>query len=65
MRCKRCKQIKSDNLRLHCECSGEYQMSETRGELLKRLQVTGNVAEWHDLALLASVVDWLKDSVGA
>jgi hypothetical protein len=32
---------------------------------LKRLQVTGNVAEWHDLALLASVVDWLKDSIGA
>ncbi|ORY88326.1 DNA polymerase epsilon catalytic subunit A [Leucosporidium creatinivorum] len=65
VRCQRCKQIKSDNLRLHCECSGEYQMSETRGELLKRLQVTGNVAEWHDLALLASVVDWLKDSIGA
>lgn len=50
---------------MHCECSGEYQMSETRGELSKRLQVTGNVAEWHDLALLATVVDWLKESIGA
>lgn len=63
LRCARCKQIKSDNLRSHCNCSGDYDMSETRQELLRRLQVTGNVAEFHDLQLLTAVVEWTRESI--
>ena len=64
LRCARCKQIKSDNLRVNCECSGEYQPFESKQELLRRLQVTGNVAEFHELDTLAGVIEWTRSVIG-
>ncbi|GAA5968501.1 hypothetical protein JCM11641_007661 [Rhodosporidiobolus odoratus] len=60
LRCGKCKTMKSENLRSTCDCSGQYQMSETRQDLAKRLQVTANVAAFHRLATLTSAVDWLR-----
>lgn len=60
LRCLRCKSIKTDNLRLNCECSGEYGMAEGRVEVLRRLGVVGNVAEWHGLEVLGDVVRTMK-----
>ncbi|GAA5902780.1 hypothetical protein JCM6882_004064 [Rhodosporidiobolus microsporus] len=60
LRCGKCKTMKAENLRANCDCSGEYQMAETRGELLKRLQVTANVAAFHRLTTLSSAVDWMR-----
>lgn len=64
LRCGRCKQIKSDNLRIHCECSGEYVMSETKANLLRRLQVTGNVAEAHSLQTVTACIESLRAMIG-
>lgn len=64
LRCARCKQIKSDNLRVNCECSGDYVTSESKTDLLRRLQVTGNVAEFHDLDILAGVIEFTRQSIG-
>ncbi|GAA5995500.1 DNA polymerase epsilon catalytic subunit [Rhodotorula paludigena] len=63
LRCGKCKTMKAENLRASCDCSGEYRMSETKQELAKRLQVTANVADFHKLTILSSVVDWLRDVV--
>lgn len=63
LRCGKCKTMKAENLRASCDCSGEYRMSETKQELAKRLQVTVNVADFHKLTILSSVVDWLRDVV--
>lgn len=51
-RCKRCKQLKSENLRVHCNCSGDYEMGETKADLLRRLKVTKKIADFHDLPAL-------------
>lgn len=63
LRCSKCKTMKGENLRSNCDCSGEYQMAETRQELSKRLQVTRNVAEFHKLATLGAAVDWMRSMV--
>lgn len=63
LRCGKCKTMKGENLRSHCDCSGEYQMAETRQELNKRLQVTANVADFHKLATLGSAVEWMRTMV--
>lgn len=55
--------MKSENLRSTCDCSGEYVMAETKPELLKRLKVTKNVAEFHGLSTLGSVVEWLEGMI--
>jgi DNA polymerase epsilon subunit 1 len=52
--------MKAENLRSHCDCSGEYNMTETRQDLVRRLQVTANVAAFHKLETLTSAVDWLR-----
>lgn len=61
LRCGKCKTMKSENLRSHCDCSGEYQMSETRQDLVKRLQVTSRVADFHNLQILATAVEWMQE----
>ncbi|BGP19454.1 hypothetical protein JCM10213_006274 [Rhodosporidiobolus nylandii] len=60
LRCGKCKTMKAENLRSTCDCSGEYQMAETRQELVKRLQVTANVAAFHKLTTLTAAVDWMR-----
>lgn len=52
LKCSRCKQLKSDNMRAYCNCSGEYEMGEKKAELWRRLEVTKNVAVFHDLEYL-------------
>ncbi|GAA6015444.1 hypothetical protein JCM8202_002471 [Rhodotorula sphaerocarpa] len=61
LRCGKCRTMKSENLRSHCVCAGEYRMAETRQELARRVQVTSNVAEFHGLQTLASMLDWMRE----
>jgi DNA polymerase epsilon subunit 1 len=69
LRCMNCKQIKSDNLRVNCECSGEYMIeggggiSGGKGEMGKRLAVTARVAEWHGLNTLAEIVQMMRSNI--
>lgn len=60
--CSRCKQIKSNSLSLHCDCSGTFQPVESRVELARSLVVVSNVAEWYDFVALADVAAMLKGS---
>lgn len=69
LRCMNCKQIKSDNLRVNCECSGEYMIdggggnSGAKGEMSRRLAVTARVAEWHGLTTLGDIVQMMRSNV--
>lgn len=38
-------------------------MEHTKTELLRRLQVTGNVALYHDLDILGAVVDGMRAQI--
>ncbi|KAG8992881.1 DNA polymerase epsilon catalytic subunit, partial [Tulasnella sp. 427] len=52
LRCAKCKQIKSDNLTLHCHCSGADQLTSAKGEAKRKIRTISNVASVHGLALL-------------
>lgn len=52
LRCGKCKQIKSDNLSMHCQCSGAYQLTIGKVEMRRRLRIAVNVATFHGLAML-------------
>lgn len=64
LRCSRCKQVKSVNLRTYCECSGEYEPSERKADIVRRLEVTRSVAEYHQLATCLDVADMLLREIG-
>lgn len=61
LRCGKCRLMKSENLRSHCLCAGEYRMLETRQELARRIQVTSNVAEFHGLKTLGLALEWMRE----
>lgn len=61
LRCGKCRTMKSENLRSHCLCAGEYRMLETRQELARRIQVTSNVAEFHGLKTLGLALEWMRE----
>lgn len=52
LRCTRCKQIQSDNLSRHCQCSGNYQLTTNKTELRRKLRTIVNVSIAHQLARL-------------
>lgn len=52
LRCSRCKQIQSDNLSRHCQCSGNYQLTTNKAELRRKLRTIVNVSIAHNLARL-------------
>ena len=52
VRCSRCKQLQSDNLSRHCECSGAYQLMTSKAEARKKLRTMVNVSIAHNLGRL-------------
>lgn len=64
LRCSRCKQLKSDNLRLFCECSGEYALAENKLDLGRWLTVVGNVGQYHSLTTLELVIQATRGMIG-
>ncbi|KAG8951372.1 DNA polymerase epsilon catalytic subunit [Tulasnella sp. 424] len=61
LRCGKCKQIKSDNLTLHCNCSGADQLTCAKGEAKRKIRTISNVASVHGLALLKEYADYALD----
>jgi DNA polymerase epsilon subunit 1 len=47
LRCNKCKQIKSDNVSRHCQCSGNYQLTISKVDVRRRLRTIVNVAIVH------------------
>ncbi len=52
LRCGKCKQVKSDNLSVNCNCSGAYQLTMSKIESRRKLRTIANVATIHGLGLL-------------
>ena len=52
LRCSKCQQIKSDNLSIHCNCSGAYQLTQGKVEGRRKIRTIVNVATFHGLASL-------------
>ncbi|EJD08480.1 DUF1744-domain-containing protein [Fomitiporia mediterranea MF3/22] len=52
LRCARCKQIQSDNVSRHCECSGNYQLTTSKADVRRKLRTIINVAITHNLTRL-------------
>ncbi|KAI0071613.1 DUF1744-domain-containing protein [Panus rudis PR-1116 ss-1] len=49
LRCSKCKQIQSDNLSRHCQCSGNYQLTINKLDVRRKLRTIVSVAEAHNL----------------
>ncbi|TDL20354.1 DUF1744-domain-containing protein [Rickenella mellea] len=52
LRCSRCKQIQSDNISKHCDCSGSYQLTIPKADVRRKLRTIVNVAIAHNLSRL-------------
>lgn len=52
LRCAKCKQIQSDNVSRHCECSGSYQLTIAKADVKRKLRTIVNVAKVHNLGRL-------------
>ncbi len=52
LRCGKCKQIQSDNVSRHCQCSGPYQLTIGKADFRRRLRTIVNVSIVHNLGRL-------------
>ncbi|TFY56137.1 hypothetical protein EVG20_g9045 [Dentipellis fragilis] len=52
LRCARCKQLRSNNVSRHCDCSGAYQLTLNKAEVRRKLRTMVNVAIVHNLGRL-------------
>ena len=49
LKCSKCKQIRSDNVSKHCQCSGSYELTIGKVEVRRKLRTIVNVAIVHKL----------------
>jgi DNA polymerase epsilon subunit 1 len=57
LKCVKCKRLRVNEFMEHCACAGEWVgTAVSREEILKRLEVAGNVARWYNLGMLEEVV---------
>lgn len=59
LQCKRCKQIKRENLAPLCSCAGSFKTLINGSDLRKLLQTFRTVAESHGMKLLKEQVEML------
>ncbi|KXN82929.1 DNA polymerase epsilon catalytic subunit A [Leucoagaricus sp. SymC.cos] len=52
MRCPKCKQIRSDNLSRHCQCSGPYLYTSGKADARRKLRTMANIAIFYNLPRL-------------
>jgi len=52
LRCAKCKQIRSDNLSRHCQCSGSYVFTSSKADARRRLRTIANIAILYNLPRL-------------
>jgi DNA polymerase epsilon subunit 1 len=57
LKCVKCKRLRVNEFMEHCACAGEWVgTAVSKGEILRRLDVAGNVARWYNLGMLEEVV---------
>jgi DNA polymerase epsilon subunit 1 len=52
LRCPKCKQIRSDNLSRHCQCSGSYLFTSSKVDARRKLRTMVNIAIFYNLPRL-------------
>ncbi|KAL4246754.1 DNA polymerase epsilon catalytic subunit [Abortiporus biennis] len=52
LRCMKCKQIRTDNVSRHCQCSGDYQLTISKTDVKRKLKTIVNVSIVHNLSRL-------------
>ena len=52
LRCGKCKQIRSDNVSKHCQCSGSFQLTINKADIRRNVRTIVNVSIMHNLTRL-------------
>lgn len=52
LRCSKCQQIRSDNVSMHCQCSGTQGFTLSRQDVRRKLRTIVNIATVHNLGRL-------------
>lgn len=58
-KCDKCKQVRGDNLSLHCKCSGNWKETIDHHEVEKKITIFANVAKILNLQLLSNLLEEL------
>ncbi|KAK9460210.1 uncharacterized protein V1516DRAFT_679244 [Lipomyces oligophaga] len=56
IRCGKCRQMKSDYLSEHCPCSGEWELSISKKELIQKLQIYTKVGQYYGLQMVNNMI---------
>lgn len=59
LKCSKCRQIKVDNLAKQCKCSGEFSITQSKSDFIKKMRIFMNVAQEQQLMFLEEVVSWV------
>ncbi|KAG5892154.1 hypothetical protein JTB14_026392 [Gonioctena quinquepunctata] len=57
LQCKKCSQIKLENLMKHCQCSSDFKCLVSRSDLIKLLQIFLSLAKKFDMPALSETVE--------
>ncbi|EPE05144.1 dna polymerase epsilon [Ophiostoma piceae UAMH 11346] len=64
LKCGRCGSLRVNDFMDHCTCSGEWGPTVRRDEVVRRLRVYGNVAQYYGLRMLGEVVEEVRSALG-
>lgn len=57
LKCAKCKRLRANEFMEHCACAGDWVGTGiSREDVVRRLEVAGNVARWYNLGMLEEVV---------
>ncbi|XP_057662319.1 DNA polymerase epsilon catalytic subunit 1 [Diorhabda carinulata] len=63
LQCKKCMQIKPDNINKHCVCSSTYKCLISKTDLIKLLQTFKSLAQTFNMPALSETVDQILSSI--
>ncbi|XP_014281923.1 DNA polymerase epsilon catalytic subunit 1 [Halyomorpha halys] len=59
IQCRRCLQIKMENMTVHCTCAGEFQLLVDREQLGRHLRTFKAIAQHFNMNILLNTVNWI------
>lgn len=59
LQCAKCHQVKEDNIKLRCNCAGEYLTTVDNHQTKERLRTFKEIAQHFGMPLLYQNVDWI------
>jgi len=61
--CKKCKNIKQNNLNKNCSCAGNFDLTLKEAEFMKMLNIFSNVSKFASFDFLHETVTWINESI--